>query len=459
MPKVPSIPFPSGWKRVLNSAVLAAAALHRVALITVRAGFEEGPDPRAALLAEVDRLRERLSVREEELRILSARLALVAPRSRPHYPPKERFAILLLKAKTGWSTTETARRFLVTAATIAGWTKRVDERGEGALVEPRTPVNRHPDRVALIVQETYAAAPGGGRRKIADLLARAGLVLAASTVERLAKRQLPRSPRSPRSPTETDTADAATSSMKADEKKPTTTCKDGSPRVVKSKYAHHLWHVDITTIATADGMSLPWWSFALSLVWPFSWHIAVVLDHFSRSIVAFDVFGKEPTARQICRLLDRAVRAAGRAPKHMVTDRGSQFASEYQDWCNTNDVKPRWGAIGQHGSIAVIERFFRSLKDEHLHRIIVPFARRRLLRGLDAYQRWYNEHRPHQTLGGRTPRERLEGRDAERRTPRFQLRARFPIEEDAERCDELKLVVRHIDGEKHLPVFEILNAA
>lgn len=440
---------------MLNGALLAAAAFHRVALISVRAGFEEGPDPRAALIADVDRLRELVAVREEELRILSARLSQLAPRSRPHYAPAERFAILLLRAKTGWSVAETARRFLVTPATIAGWTKRVDEGGEHALVKPPVPINRHPDRVAFLVKQAHAAAPGLGRRKLADVLARAGLVLAASTVERLKKRRLPKPPTPPSAADSDDSADESASAEKP------AAAEGDSARVVESKRAHHLWHVDITTIATAGGMSLPWWSFALHLVWPFSFHIAVVLDHFSRAVVAFDVFRKEPTARQICRLLDRAVRAAGTAPKHMVTDRGSQFAGEYRDWCTANDVKPRWGAIGKHGSIAVIERFFRTLKDEHLRRIVVPFARRRLVRGLVAYVRWYNHHRPHQTLGGRTPSERLEGRDAELRTPRFEPRRRFPVDDDdeVERCDEMNLVVRHVGGQRHLPLFDLRKAA
>ena len=40
-----------------------------------------------------------------------------------------------------------------------------------------------------------------------------------------------------------------------------------------------------------------------------------------------------------------------------MTDKGPQFRAAYRSWCNRNEVKPRFGAVGKHGSIAVIERF------------------------------------------------------------------------------------------------------
>ena len=97
-----------------------------------------------------------------------------------------------------------------------------------------------------------------------------------------------------------------------------------------------------------------------------------MLDHFSRALVAFAVFRKEPTAAEVCALLDRAVEKTGRAPRYIVIDRGSQFREEYLAWCNDNGVRPRFGAVGKHGSIAVIERFILSLKTEFLRRIFVP---------------------------------------------------------------------------------------
>ena len=66
-------------------------------------------------------------------------------------------------------------------------------------------------------------------------------------------------------------------------------------------------------------------------------------------------------------------------------------------------MKPRLGAIGKHGSIAVTERVIKSLKYDWLKR--AP-----LIKGFDhlsflcsEFSIWYNEWRPHMTLDGARP--------------------------------------------------------
>jgi hypothetical protein len=130
--------------------------------------------------------------------------------------------------------------------------------------------------------------------------------------------------------------------------------------------------------------------YAVAQRWPFGAWVGVVLDHFSRTVVARGVFEKQPTAKQICALLDRAVRDAGTAPRHIVTDQGVQFRDEYRAWCKRRGARPRFGAVGQHGSIAIVERFIRSMKHEAFARIIVPMSLRLLAREIDAYLGWYN---------------------------------------------------------------------
>ena len=97
-----------------------------------------------------------------------------------------------------------------------------------------------------------------------------------------------------------------------------------------------------------------------------------------------------------------------------MTDQGPQFQSEYRDWCRRNEVRPRFGAVGKKGSIAVIERFILSLKSEFLWKIFVPASQTRTSVLLAAYQLWYNEHRPNDALGGRTPAEVRDGGVSER---------------------------------------------
>jgi hypothetical protein len=56
---------------------------------------------------------------------------------------------------------------------------------------------------------------------------------------------------------------------------------------------HHTWHVDISVVPISSGLCAPWFPFALPNFWPFTWHVAVVLDHFSRLVVGLKVFEHE----------------------------------------------------------------------------------------------------------------------------------------------------------------------
>jgi transposase InsO family protein len=123
--------------------------------------------------------------------------------------------------------------------------------------------------------------------------------------------------------------------------------------------------------------------------WPFAWWIGIVLDHASRSVIAERVFYMEPTAEQVCALLDAARQHAGRAPRYIISDRGCQFQVAYRDWCRRWGVRPRFGAVGKHGSIAIVERFILSMKTEALRRIVVPLPLPLMRAEVAAYVRWY----------------------------------------------------------------------
>jgi DNA-binding transcriptional regulator YiaG len=100
-------------------------------------------------------LRETVARLQEEIRIKDARMSRIPAAQRPRYACTERLDILSIRATTGWSAAQTARRFLVSAATIGSWTGRVDD-GDGdarALVDTREPVNRFPQFVTLLVHQ------------------------------------------------------------------------------------------------------------------------------------------------------------------------------------------------------------------------------------------------------------------------------------------------------------------
>lgn len=197
-------------------------------------------------------------------------------------------------------------------------------------------------------------------------------------------------------------------------------------------------------------------------VWPMAWHIVVVVDHFTRGFVGFGVFPKAPTGAQVARVLKHAAVDAGTAPAHIISDRGAPFmSSDYDEWCTENKVRQRYGAIGQHGSIAVVERFIKTLKREHLRRVLIPLRRRDLVASIADYQRWYNQHRPHTFLGGLTPDEKRRAQPHPISRRRFEPRANYPIDENDEHVvrADLELHVEHPNGHRHLPIFTLRAAA
>ena len=243
----------------------------------------------------------------------------------------------------------------------------------------------------------------------------------------------------------------------------TRTTEKAGRRVVTAKHVHHVWHVDLTAIAIGApgfGFWAPWWPFALLLRWALSFHIALVVDHFSRALVAFAVFRHEPSALEVCSLLERAVKNAGCAPRYIIIDKGSQFQDDHRAWCHRHGVRPRFGAVGQHGSIAVVERFILSLKREFLWKILVPFSKASMEQALAAYELWYNEHRPHERLDGRTPAELRDGRGVPKRV-RLEPRSRMPLARAgprAKRGRSLELRVSYLSGHRQLPVVELRAA-
>ena len=145
MTNAQTIPLPKGWPRVVRSGVLHAIALASTALNVAWGKAASSRSPRYRQRAEVDRLRAEIALSKEELGLKDARWTRVPARRRPYYNPIQRMQILQLKAARGWSAVQTAGRFLVREETIASWMRRLDEEGEGALVQVGEPVNKFPE--------------------------------------------------------------------------------------------------------------------------------------------------------------------------------------------------------------------------------------------------------------------------------------------------------------------------
>jgi putative transposase len=443
-PRSPKVRLPKSWSSHVRSALLHVIALAQYAVIYTRGWAAESCNACVRLRATMEQLLQEVALLKTEIHIKDARMACLPAPRRPHYPPAVRLEILELRAARGWSLEQTAATFLVTAATIRSWMNRLEEAGPQALVQLRTPVNKFPEFVRYTVLRLQALCPTLGKKQIAQILARAGLHLGVTTVGRFRKYK-----------TKRPFLSTATSSL---------------GRVVTAQRPNHVWHIDLTAVPTQTGWWCSWLPCALPPCWPFCWWLAVVLDHHCRRVMGYAVFKQAPSAVAVRSFLGRAIHGAGTAPKYLISDKGSLFwpTAGYRCWCRRRGIRPRFGAVGQRGSIAVIERFFKTLKYELLDGLHIPLRAATLRWELSLRIGWYNEHRPHRSLRGRTPNEVYFSRLPAHRRPRLEPRPHWPRGSPCARPQVLvagqpggrfALDVEVHGGYRHLPIVRLRRVA
>ena len=435
---IESLPLPKSWSKTVRHAVLNVICLVRVAMLAGREFLVQNGD---VLEAHVHRLETEVALLREELRIIGARMARIAPQRRPQYSPVERMSIMELRAMRGWSNAETARRFFVTDDTIRSWLRRADD----SLLQLATPVNRFPDFTRHAVHQIKLFCPSLGKVKIAEMLSRAGIHIGKTTVGRILDEKPANAPEPPSSK------------------------ETGKSSRIVCKYAKHTWHADTTAVPISGGFWTNWLPNAISQRWPACWWQLNVVDHFSRRAVGFAVFKNRPTSEEVTAALDRIIEQGLAKPKHLIVDQGSEFKSDHfkKGWCKKHGILPRFGAVGKHGSIAVVERFHRTLKDI-LRLATIPEEQSQYEQEASLIIDWYNEHRPHNTLDGKTPNEVFYSRPAASEQPRLEPRVRWPrgspcatpqVEIDGEAGDPNVLEIDCLEGRRHLPIIDAQRAA
>jgi len=228
--ELPAIPLPKGWSELTLQAVLHVITLARIVILNAANWPSDKECDGLHLRVENDRLRAEVNLLKQELSIKDARFARLDPRKRPDFLPTERLEILALKAIRGWSNEQIAQCFQLSERSIRRWLHGVEE-GDDIVQLPES-VNRYPDYVRVIIRRFKACCPMLGRFKIADILARIGLHISASTVRRVIQEP----------PTQSAEVEIPPDLV--------------TPRVVTSKYPNHLWGGDITLVPTAQGLAL-----------------------------------------------------------------------------------------------------------------------------------------------------------------------------------------------------------
>jgi transposase InsO family protein len=139
--------------------------------------------------------------------------------------------------------------------------------------------------------------------------------------------------------------------------------------------------------------------------------IGGVFDACSRSLLAHGTCMAEPTAKFATRLKADARRTVGRAPRHSISDQGAQFTSRrFQKHLSRLGTRHRYCAVGKHGSIALLERFWLSLKSSLPWTWCIFGTAEALQRHVSVVAKGYNTERPHTALRGATPDDKRRGR-------------------------------------------------
>ena len=150
------------------------------------------------------------------------------------------------------------------------------------------------------------------------------------------------------------------------------------------------WAADITFLPMARGFL----------------YLVAVMDWHSRCVVAWRL--SNTLEADFC--VDALKEALGQGqPEVFNTDQGSQFTSlEFTQALQEHGVKISMDGKGRYNDNIFVERLWRTVKYEEVYLKAYANATE-ARRELSSYFRFYNDQRPHQALGYRTPAEVFHG--------------------------------------------------
>ena len=128
-----------------------------------------------------------------------------------------------------------------------------------------------------------------------------------------------------------------------------------------------------------------------------------IIDDYNREALAMKV-DTSINAKRVIRVLNRIAEERG-VPREVRVDNGPEFVSNvFALWCQENSVTIKFIQPGKPTQNSLVERFNRSFREEVLDFHV--FETLKQVREIS--EDWlveYNESRPHEALGDRTPGE------------------------------------------------------
>ena len=318
----------------------------------------------AAGVSELAQLRAELVVLRDENHRLEFENGLLPSRLReahsrkPHYTPIQRLQILWHITYYRIPRSRVREHFGIAKSTLYRWLHKIEDQQQTSI-----PANKTPIEIAVLIWQITKSNINWGRIRIANQLALLNIFISASTVRNILQRPKPRN-----TPTSFEIPREAQEKTES--------------RSIPAWYPNHVWSVD-TTMVLCLGL------------WPI--HIFVVIDHFSRKVMSMTPL-EGPNAGWVNNALESAIEKYG-PPKHIISDQAHIFTGDvFAELLDTYNIKPRLGAVGKHGSIAVTERVIKTLKYEWLKRATFIKGIDHLTMLCGKFETWYNSCRPHMTL-------------------------------------------------------------
>ncbi len=140
--------------------------------------------------------------------------------------------------------------------------------------------------------------------------------------------------------------------------------------------------------------------------------IVYVLNETHIFITAIDVvtkhaaciYAKHATARTALELLEKMCQTYGTSLRAVQTDNGSEFLGQFDQYCQVHEI-PHFFTYPRSPRInGGIERFNRTIQEEFIDRTdSIYLGADAITTHLQSYLNWYNDVRPHQSLGNLTP--------------------------------------------------------
>ena len=156
-------------------------------------------------------------------------------------------------------------------------------------------------------------------------------------------------------------------------------------RTFLRNHAHHLWAADLLTVATLTFKTL---------------YVLVFIAHSRRELVHVNVTAN-PTAAWVWRQMIEATPWSHK-PRHLLHDRDRVYGRDFRQRARRIGIDAIATPVHAPTANAIVERVIGTLRRECLDHLIV-LNEQHLMAVLREFVAYYNQERPHRTLGLQTP--------------------------------------------------------